>query len=85
MQQTISSLKVKKIAPWIVGIAIITTLGSTAIIYGKTANTSTKENADRTVIAKTKDWVVPIDASGVVQAVQRINLSPSDSGRIVAM
>ena len=85
MQQTISSPKVKKIAPWIVGIAIIATLGSAAIIYSKTANTSSKENPDRTVIAKIKDWVVPIDASGVVQAVRRINLSPFDSGRIVAM
>lgn len=85
MQQTISSPKVKKIAPWIVGIAIIATLGSAAIIYSKTANTSSKENPDRTVIAKIKDLVVPIDASGVVQAVRRINLSPFDSGRIVAM
>ena len=37
------------------------------------------------MLVQTKDWVVPIEASGVVQAVQTINLSPSESGRIAQM
>ena len=37
------------------------------------------------MLVQTKDWVVPIEASGVVQAVRTINLSPSESGRIAQM
>ena len=85
MQQTISDPKVKKIAPWILGIAIIAAVGSTAIIYSKSRNTSSEETISRSVLVKTKDWVVPIAASGAVQAVQKINLSPSESGRIASM
>lgn len=85
MQQTISSPNVKKIALWILGIAIIATLGTTAIMYSKTRDNPAEKPLDRTVTVKTKDWVVPISASGIVQAVRKINLSPLDSGRIVAM
>lgn len=86
MQQTKSYPKVKTTALKILGIGLIAiAVGSTAIIYSKTRDTSSEETIERSVLVQTKNWVVPIEASGVVLAVQTINLSPSESGRIAQM
>ncbi|MEO1559609.1 MAG: efflux RND transporter periplasmic adaptor subunit [Cyanobacteria bacterium J06632_19] len=81
--QTLSLSRVKKLNPWIFGLFIVGALGSATGIYLNTQKTSSSEDiTSQTVLVQSKDWVVQIQANGVVQAVQKINLSPEDSGRI---
>lgn len=81
--QTLSLNRVKKLNPWIFGLFIVAVLGSTMVIYLKTQKTSSREDiTSKTVPVQNKNWTVQIQANGVVQAVQKINLSPEDSGRI---
>ena len=81
--QTLRLSQVKKINPWIFGLLIVAALGSTTVVYLKTQKASSKEDiTSNTVSVQSKDWTVQIQANGVVQAVQKINLSPEDSGRI---
>lgn len=81
--QTLSFSRVKKLNPWIFGLFIVAVLGSTMVIYLKTQKTSSREDiTSKTVSVQSKDWTVQIQANGVVQAVEEINLSPEDSGRI---
>ncbi len=84
--QTLSLNRIKKFNPWISGILIAGTLGSVATVYWKTQKTSPQPDlTSQTVLVQTKDWVAQIQANGVVQALQKINLSPEDSGRITKL
>ncbi|WP_193200334.1 efflux RND transporter periplasmic adaptor subunit [Nostoc sp. MG11] len=84
--QTLSLNRMKKFNPWIFGILIAGTLGSVATVYWKTQETSPQPDlTSQTVLVQTKDWVAQIQANGVVQALQKINLNPEDSGRITKL
>jgi HlyD family secretion protein len=84
--ETLSLSRMKKFNPWIVGILLAGGLASAITVYLKTQTTSPQEDlTSQTVLVQTKDWVVQIQANGVVQAVQKINLSPEDSGRIAKL
>lgn len=81
--QSLSLSRVKKLNPWIFGLLIVGTLGTTTAVYLKSQETASNQDiSSQTVLVQTKDWVVQIEANGVVQAIQKINLSPEDSGRI---
>lgn len=78
--------RMKKFSPWIFGILLASTLGSMATVYWKTQETASQPDlTSQTILVQTKDWVVQIQANGVVQALQKINLSPEDSGRIAKL
>lgn len=84
--QTLPLSRVKKLNPWIFGLLIVGALGTTTTVYLKTQETASKQDiTSQTMLAQIKDWVVQIQANGVVQAVQKINLSPEDSGRIAKL
>ncbi|NJM73906.1 MAG: efflux RND transporter periplasmic adaptor subunit [Scytonema sp. RU_4_4] len=79
--------RVKKLNLWIPAIMIIGALGTiTTLVYLKTEDTSSQQDLiNQTVLVQTKNWVVQIQANGLVQAVRKINLSPEDSGRIAKL
>jgi HlyD family secretion protein len=84
--QTLPLSRVKKLNPWIFGLLIVGALGATTTAYLKTQETSSNQDlTSQTMLVQTKDWVVQIQANGVVQAVQKINISPEDSGRIAKL
>ncbi|WYL94426.1 MAG: efflux RND transporter periplasmic adaptor subunit [Gloeotrichia echinulata IR180] len=84
--QTLSLNRKKKFNPWIFGILVAGALGTATTVYLKTQQTSPQPDlTSQTVLVQTKDWVVQIQANGVVQALQKINLSPEDSGRIAKL
>lgn len=83
VMQTLSLNRAKKLNFWFFGFVILATLGTLTAIYLKNHKVSSKKDiTSQTVLVKSKNWVVQIQANGVVQAVQKINLSPEDSGRI---
>lgn len=84
--QTLSLNQIKKFSPWIFGILAIGTVGSVATVYWQTQETVPQTDfTSQTVLVQSQDWVVQIQANGVVQASQKINLSPEDSGRIAKL
>lgn len=76
----------KKPAPWVIGVLVA---GAIAIPGG--AFWASRQFAPRqagntaTVAVQTKDVTVRISASGEVQPVQTVNLSPKSAGRIVQL
>ncbi|WP_414576195.1 efflux RND transporter periplasmic adaptor subunit [Anabaena sp. CCY 9402-a] len=84
--QTLPFCRVKKQNPWIFGVLVLGVLGTTTTVYLKTQKTAFKQDiTSQTIMVQTKDWVVQIQANGVVQAIQKINLSPEESGRIAQL
>lgn len=84
--QTLPSSRVKKPNIWIFGLLTVGLIGTATTVYLKTQETTPEQDlTSQTVPVQTKDWVVQIQASGVVQAVQKINLSPEESGRIAQL
>lgn len=78
--------QMKKSGIGILGVLAVGILGSLATFYWQTqATSSQKDLTSETVLVQSQDWVVKIEANGVVQAVQKINLSPEDSGRIAKL
>ncbi len=77
----------KKLHIWIYGLMTVGVLGTAGvIIYIQIPQDTTEKNLKaQTVPVETKDWVIQIQANGVVQAVRRINLSPEDSGKIAKL
>jgi HlyD family secretion protein len=82
----IPSKRVKKLNPWF-GLLIVGTLGiTTSIVYLKSRDASRQDVTSQTVLVQMQeDWMVQIQANGVVQAIQKINLSPEESGRIAQL
>jgi HlyD family secretion protein len=76
----------KNINPWIAGLLVTGTIGATVVFYLKTqATTAQADLTSQTVLVTTEDWVAQTQGNGVVKAVQKINLSPEDSGRIAEL
>jgi HlyD family secretion protein len=83
--QTLPVSRVKKVNTFFV-LLIVGALGTTMIVsLMKQQTTSKQDITNQTIVVKTQDWVVQIQANGVVQAVQKINLSPEESGRIAQL
>jgi HlyD family secretion protein len=84
--QTLPLSQLKKLNPWIFGLLMVGALGTVTTVYLKTQETNSKQDiTTQTMLVQTKDWVDQIQANGVAQAVQKINLSPEDSGRIAKL
>ncbi|MBW4666739.1 MAG: biotin/lipoyl-binding protein [Cyanomargarita calcarea GSE-NOS-MK-12-04C] len=78
--------KIKKPYPWIVGLVVSSLLGiATTVTLTLQDSTPKLDIAQQTVTVASKDLVIQVKASGVVQAVQKINLSPKGEGRIVQL
>ena len=82
----LSGKRVKSLNPWIIGILIGGALGTASTIYLKIRSpSSTQDLVNQTVIVQSQDLTVQIQASGVVQPVRKINLSPEEAGRIAEL
>ena len=78
--------KIKKPHPWIVGLVVSGLLGiATAVTLTIQDSTPKSDITQQTVTVVSKDLVIQVKASGVVQAVQKINLSPKSEGRIMQL
>ncbi|MBP0005923.1 MAG: efflux RND transporter periplasmic adaptor subunit [Cyanobacteria bacterium SBC] len=76
--------KIKNFTPWIVGLVTAGVLGTaTAIVVTKPGAVSESSDIqDLTVAVEAADVTVRIEATGKVQPVQRVNLSPKTQGRL---
>lgn len=78
--------KIRKPTPWIVGLVASGLLGIATTATLTLRNSTPKSDIiQQTVTVVSKDLVVQIKATGVVQAVQKINLSPKSEGKIVQL
>jgi HlyD family secretion protein len=77
--------RLKKILPWFIGLASMGVIGViTTVLFSHTPTRDVDIDA-QTITVESKDWVMKIQASGVVQPIRKINLSPEDSGKIASL
>jgi HlyD family secretion protein len=75
--------KIKKPTSWLIGLVGAGLLGTAITTYLALRGTTSKSDITNLIVEVTsKDIAVQIKANGVVQAVQNINLSPKEAGRI---
>jgi HlyD family secretion protein len=78
--------KRKKIYPWVLGVITIGALGTAFVVKLSTSRSSSeKDLTKQTIIVKSTSWEMQIQASGVVQAEKKINLSPENSGKVAQL
>ena len=78
--------KARRPAPWIVGLVTIGLLSTGSITYWMVRNQSaTPDISGMTVQVESQPLQVRIDASGTVQPIQTVNLSPKTSGVLVEL
>jgi len=78
--------KIKKPTSWLIGLVAAGVLGTAITAYLAFRSTAPKSDiTNLTVKVTSKDIAVQIKANGVVQAVQNINLSPKEAGRIAKL
>lgn len=76
-----------KLKPWLIGIAALGLLAIPVSMYiSNQKNKSVANSIDNLIVrVQPEDLTVKINASGTVQPVQRVNLSPKNSGRIAEL
>ncbi|MGL4620662.1 efflux RND transporter periplasmic adaptor subunit [Chroococcidiopsis sp.] len=75
-----------KLNSWVLGVTIISVIGGAIAVYLLTNKTDvTPDITSQTVLVQQQDLVVQIPANGVVEAVQKVNLSSEDSARIAKL
>jgi HlyD family secretion protein len=78
--------KNKKPTSWLIGLVAAGVLGTATTAYLAFRSTTSKSDITNLIVEVTsKDIAVQIKANGVVQAVQNINLSPKEAGRIAKL
>lgn len=78
--------KNKKPTSWLIGLVAVGVLGTATTAYLAFRSTASKSDITNLIVEVTsKDIAVQIKANGVVQAVQNINLSPKEAGRIAKL
>jgi HlyD family secretion protein len=78
--------KIKKPTSWLIGLVAAGLLGTAITTYLALRGTTSKSDITNLIVEVTsKDIAVQIKANGVVQAVQNINLSPKEAGRIAKL
>jgi len=84
--QFLSFGKARRPAPWIIGLVTIGLLSTGSITYWVVRNQSTiPDVSGMTVQVESQPLQVRIDASGTVQPIQTVNLSPKTSGVLVEL
>ncbi|MCA1993213.1 MAG: efflux RND transporter periplasmic adaptor subunit [Coleofasciculus sp. S288] len=77
---------VNRSAPWLVALLAIGVVGTATTAYLKVQTTTSQtEIAELTIPVVSKNLTVQIKGNGVVQAVQRTNLSPKNPGQVVQL
>ena len=73
--------KVRRPTPWIIGLAAVGLLGTTAVVVVATRDRtpSMEQVTELTVPVETRSVTVRIRASGIVQPIRTVNLSPTSS------
>ena len=78
--------KDKKPTSWLIGLVAAGVLGAAITAYLAFRSTTSKSDITNLIVEVTsRDIAVQIKANGVVQAVQNINLSPKEAGRIAKL
>lgn len=78
--------KVRQPTPWIIGLAAAGVLGVGGITYGVIqSQTATPDIAGITVTVNSQDLRVRIPASGTVQPIQSVNISPKAAGIVAEL
>jgi HlyD family secretion protein len=78
--------KIKKPTSWLIGLVAAGLLGTAITTYLALRGTTSKSDITNLIVEVTsKDIAVQIKANGVIQAVQNINLSPKEAGRIAKL
>src|SRR4028119_203960 len=78
--------KDKKPTSWLIGLVAAGLLGTAITAYLAFRSTTSKSDITNLIVEVTsRDIAVQIKANGVVQAVQNINLSPKEAGRIAKL
>lgn len=78
--------KIKKPTSWLIGLVVAGVLGTAITAYLAFRSTASKSDISNLIVEVTsKDITVQIKANGIVQAVQKINLSPKEAGRIAKL
>jgi HlyD family secretion protein len=78
--------KIKKPTSWLIGLVGAGLLGTAITTYLALRGTTSKSDITNLIVEVTsKDIAVQIKANGVIQAVQNINLSPKEAGRIAKL
>lgn len=80
-----NSGKLKKILPWFIGLMSVGVIGTIATVLFSHTQKSNVDIDAQTITVESKNWVMEIQASGVVQPFRKINLSPEDSGKIASL
>lgn len=75
-----------KFTPWLIGLVTAGLLGSGTVGVIAIRNATPKADIkEMTVAVEAKDLTVRIASSGIVQPMQRVNLSPKNAGRIAEL
>ncbi|MDJ0631632.1 MAG: efflux RND transporter periplasmic adaptor subunit [Xenococcaceae cyanobacterium MO_188.B29] len=85
MVKSLSLKKTNLILPWLGGLVLVG-IGTIAILnYWQTKSDRASEIITQTILVKSEDLTVQIQANGIVQAVRTNNLSPDEPGRIAEL
>lgn len=87
MQLPLIHPKLEKPLPWLLGLVAVAGIGGTGIIYLNTSRSPSQAEqiASLTVPAQASTLTIRINASGVVQPVRRVNVSPKVQGRLAEL
>lgn len=86
IEPTLKPKRKWKPQPWLIGLVAVGLLGTGGVAVVKMRNTAPKVDITTlTVPVAAEDLTVRIGASGTVQPVQRVNLSPKTQGRLAEL
>ncbi len=73
--------KVHRPMPWVIGLVTLALVGTTAVVVlgSRREATSEEQVAELTIPVETQPLTVRINASGIVQPIQTVNISPTTS------
>ena len=85
MVKSLSLKKTNLILPWLGGLVLVG-IGTLATLnYWQTKSDRSSEIITQTILVKSEDLTVQIQANGIVQALRTNNLSPDEPGRIAEL
>ncbi|MDB9519343.1 efflux RND transporter periplasmic adaptor subunit [Roseofilum reptotaenium CS-1145] len=87
MQLPLIHPKLEKPLPWLLGLVAVSAVSATGIVYLSTDRSMTQAEAiaSLTIPAEAATLTIRINASGVVQPIRRVNVSPKVQGRLAEL